>query len=131
MASFASLPPEIRLEIYSYMAIPLTTPFITWHGLYLSNRTIRAEMDAECGKILRAYLVSKAAKMANRVQEVGRVVGARDCEQDELLLPGTFLQMQNLRIRLGTCKYMWRRGWPGFYATFMTHDDVRVAVRID
>lgn len=56
--SFFSLPPELRYQIYGYMAIPYTEPFSVYHGLYLSCHQIKDEMDAECGPILDLHLRS-------------------------------------------------------------------------
>jgi hypothetical protein len=54
--SFYTLPPELRLEIYSYMAIPFEVSFWSWQGLYFSCKEIHDEMDTECGRLLKGHL---------------------------------------------------------------------------
>ncbi|CAA9962927.1 hypothetical protein CFE70_006351 [Pyrenophora teres f. teres 0-1] len=53
---FLALPAEIRLEIYSNMAVPRDNSFWYYRGLYMSCSQVRNEMDHECGKILRKHL---------------------------------------------------------------------------
>ncbi|KAI1683713.1 hypothetical protein KJE20_06218 [Pyrenophora tritici-repentis] len=89
MASFLDLPAETRLQIYSYMAIPDTTPFSAYHGLYLSCRQVRAEMDDECGKILGEYLPT--IKPQARWNFISSPV---------MTIPGNFLAMQHIRLDL-------------------------------
>ncbi|CAE7185786.1 hypothetical protein CFE70_006352 [Pyrenophora teres f. teres 0-1] len=85
MTSFLQLPSEIRLQVYSHMAIPFTTPFSAYRGLYLSCRQIRAEMDDECGKILGEYLHTIKA-------------GLEDDVSTAMTIPGDFLSMQHVRL---------------------------------
>ncbi|KAF2826973.1 hypothetical protein CC86DRAFT_466732 [Ophiobolus disseminans] len=54
--AFFSLPGELRFAIYAIIAIPDTAPFSAYHGLYMSCRQIKTEMDDECGKRFGAYL---------------------------------------------------------------------------
>jgi hypothetical protein len=54
--AFLRLPTELRLAIYTVMAIPDTAPFSAYHGLYMSCRQIKLEMDDQCAKVLGAHL---------------------------------------------------------------------------
>jgi len=54
--AFLSLPTELRFAIYSIIAIPDTAPFSAYHGLYMSCRQVKTEMDGECGKVLLEHL---------------------------------------------------------------------------
>jgi len=54
--TFLSLPTELRFAIYAIIAIPDTAPFTAYHGLYMSCRQVKTEMDGECGKVLRERL---------------------------------------------------------------------------
>jgi len=56
MSSFLDLPLELRYQVYSYTAIPTSTYFFTFHGLYLSCHQVRNEMGPECGSILQKHL---------------------------------------------------------------------------
>lgn len=56
MTSFLDLPLELRYQVYSYTAIPRSTYFSTYHGLYLSCHQARNEMNLECGTILKKHL---------------------------------------------------------------------------
>jgi hypothetical protein len=82
--SFLKLPTELRLKIYSYMAIPNEVPFSQYHGLYLSCHQIQAEMDRECGAILSAHLSSIR----------GQLTWAK------FNVPDTFLEMQHIRLAI-------------------------------
>jgi hypothetical protein len=63
------------------MAVPDTTPFTSYIGLYLSCHQVKVEMDSECGKVLRGHLTDLE----------GQLFGVR------LNIPDGFLAMQNVR----------------------------------
>lgn len=54
--AFLSLPAELRLEIYSYMAISHVDTLESYAGLYLSSKAILEEMKVECARLLKAHL---------------------------------------------------------------------------
>ena len=79
------------------MAIPTTTPFSQYSGLYLSCRTIRAEMDSECGKILKTYLYMIKDQMEKHQPAIFQFL--------RFTIPGTFLQMQHIRLDFSRCHH--------------------------
>jgi hypothetical protein len=58
--SFLSLPAELRFQIYGIIAIP-TIPFSAYHGMYLSCRQVKSELDEEGIKAVKAYVADIAA----------------------------------------------------------------------
>jgi hypothetical protein len=82
--SFLTLPAELRLQIYTDLAIPLHTPFSAYHGLYLSCRQIRTEIDIYCGPLYAKYLSRELSML----------------EWASFELPPTFLQMHHLHITI-------------------------------
>ena len=54
--TFLTLPTELRFQIYGYLCDIRTTPFSAYRGLYLSCHAIKAELDNEGGRLVRADL---------------------------------------------------------------------------
>jgi len=78
------------------MAIPTTTPFSEYSGLYLSCRTFRAEMDNECGKILKSHLYTVKAQMEGYLPEMFPSI--------QFPVSEAFLQMQHIRVDFSQCR---------------------------
>jgi hypothetical protein len=90
--SFFDIPPEIRLEIYGYVANLNSAPFIDAHGLFLSCRQINDEMEHEGRKLLR----SQYATTKRNLPTGGGIL---------FDIPTTFHQLRHLRISLSTAVF--------------------------
>jgi hypothetical protein len=88
--SFLDLAAELRLKIYSYMAVPEVDAFSQYHGLYLSCHQTQAEMDKECGAILSAHLESIRTLLE---------------EGASFTIPASFLEMQHISLEIDFATY--------------------------
>jgi hypothetical protein len=60
---FLDLPAELRLSVYGYLCNIHTTPFAACQGLYLSCRSIKAEIDSEGARITGADLADIQSRL--------------------------------------------------------------------
>jgi hypothetical protein len=80
--SFLDLPPEMRFQVYAYIAIPDSAPFSDYHGMYLSCKQIRTEMNKECGRVLGSHLKAIQTSLIKM----------------SITIPTTFLAMQHIHL---------------------------------
>jgi hypothetical protein len=67
---FLGLPREMRNMIYAHTAVFKDTHFSAYHGLYLSCRRVRTEMDEECGRVLTSHLNAIRAGMDANIEKM-------------------------------------------------------------
>jgi hypothetical protein len=84
MTSFLDLAIELRYYVYGYMAmeIPISVPFTSYHGLYLSCHQIKSEIDSECPPIMHAHITA----LQDSIQSA------------YLTIPSSFLTRQHLHV---------------------------------
>lgn len=71
---FLDLPAEIRVLVYAQMAVPHKAPMSVYHGLYLSCRQVKEEMEYECVKVMDEYTKKIEERVAADEAVGGRVI---------------------------------------------------------
>lgn len=65
MTSFLDLAIKLRCYVYGDMAteIPVSAPFTSYLGIYLSCHQIKSEIDSECLPIMHAHIIALQASI--------------------------------------------------------------------